>query len=33
MASFTQFLATCDAVFDKDTDAYIRRFTVLLSKK
>ena len=32
-ASFTPFLATCDAVFDKDADLYIKRLAVLLSKK
>ena len=32
-ASFTPFLATCNAVFDKDADLYIKRLAVLLSKK
>ena len=32
-ASFTPILATCDAVFDQDAELYIKRLSVILSKK
>ena len=32
-ASFTPILATCDAVFDQDPELYIKRLSVILSKK
>ena len=32
-ASFTPILATCDAVFEKDAELYVKRLSAILSKK
>ena len=32
-ASFTPFIATCDAVLDKEAEGYLKRLAILLSEK
>ena len=31
-ASFTPFIATCEAIFDREAETYIKRLATILSK-